>query len=195
MIRTVTILSLTLLSTLAAARADDLALGEDCAAGFRLFMQMAERGELGADVSAANVSVEKTSARIELVRRGAASKRFLLTARRDPGSPARFFDIIPEAGATAADMALVGAALDRAFPADPFALTGVETVAGAAPTGIVAAWRSGGWRAVLRAAQHRMMSTVSLAYTVAVIVALVVGTGASLLLLWAPAAANGEDLR
>jgi hypothetical protein len=190
--RAATILPLALLLATAApgatARAeDDLALREDCAAGFQRFMRMAEDGALGADVATANVSVEKTTARIELVRRGAANKRFLLTSRRDPKSASRYFDIAPEQGATAADLAAVGAVLDRAFPADPFAVTGTETIADATsqPT-ILSAWRSGGWQAALRTAERRMMSTVSVAYTVAVIVGLAFGTAASLVVLWSP---------
>ena len=189
--RAVTILPLALLLATAAlgatARADDLALREDCAAGFQRFMRMAEDGALGADVATANVSVEKTTARIELVRRGAPNKRFLLTSRRDAKSASRYFDIAPEQGATAADVAAVGAALDRAFPTDPFAVTGTETIADATsqPT-ILSAWRSGGWHAALRSAERRIMSTVSVAYTVAVIVGLAFGTAASLVVLWSP---------
>jgi hypothetical protein len=175
----------------APGQAQDLALTADCEDGFQRFIHMAEQGQLGADVSEANVGVFKTWARVELVRRGAPTKVLLLTPKATPQVASRYFDIAPGDGADAADVRRVGRALDEVFTSDPFHLPGLEEVVPGSPiAGVTDAWRYGGWRGVLRVLEQRMMVLVSLQYTVAVIAALMVGSLLSLLLLWGSDAAR-----
>src|SRR5437763_4219192 len=102
------------------AAAQDLSLTRDCEVGFRQFINLAEAGRLGTDVSDANVAVADNQVRVELVRAGAPSKLLFLTRKRSPESPSRYFDIALGEGATADDMDRVGKAVDEVVPSDPF---------------------------------------------------------------------------
>lgn len=165
--------------------AQELTLTTDSEASFRRFIHMAQNGELGADVSNANVELNGAQAGIELVRRAAPGKFLVLTPKRSQQAGSRYFDIAPGDNATAADVVLVGRALDRCFGEDPFQYAGLEeSLAGGPMPGIAEAWAVGGWRGVLRAFERRLMALASLEYTVAIIVGLVLGFIASLVVLW-----------
>jgi hypothetical protein len=171
-----------------AGRWCDLALTKDSEAGFERFLHMAQTGQLGKDVSNANVGVFKNYARLELVRGNAPKKVFLLTPRTSATRVCRYFTIEPGDGATASDVARVGHALDEAFGEDPFQLA--YDFFNAPPGGdplpsLVDAWESGGWHGVVRGLERRMAALAGIQYTIAVIVALTVALLASLLLLWA----------
>jgi hypothetical protein len=167
------------------AAAQELTLSRDCEVGFRRFIQMAQQGRLGDDVTNANVSVDGDNIEIELVRAHAPAKRFRLKARQSGQIGSRYFDIALGSGASSADAERLGRALDLAFVSDPFVILGDEALrGGAALPGIFAAWRAGGWHGVVRVLERRMMVLASVRYTMAVTALLGVGVLASLLLLW-----------
>ena len=174
--------------------AQDMVLTKSCEAGFRRFIGLAEGGALGDDVTTANVAALGDHARVELVRKQGPVKVLVLKPKRTPHSIARYFDIEAGVNANADDVARVGGALDQAFAEDPFGILGLEAPAttGSVP-GIGEAWAYGGWTAVLDALERRMMILAGLRYTVGVIVALGLGTLASLVLLWGTVPAR--DLR
>lgn len=183
----VTVFVLTALLWNVSASAQDLMLPKDSEVGFRGLMHMAQTGQLGDDVTNANIGVSKTSVRIELVRAGAPNKLFFLTPKGSAQTTSRYFNIEPGEGASASDVARIGKVLDEVFGADPFQLPPgfFETPpGGAAIPGLVAAWGDGGWRGVVLVLQRRMVALASLRYTIAVIVALAAALLASLLLLW-----------
>lgn len=168
----------------AAAAGQDLALSkEDCEAGFRRFMHMAESGQLGPDVTNANVGVADGPVRVELVRTGPPIV-LLLTPKRSAHAISRYFDIEPGENATAADVARVGKALDECFWENPYRLAGLESPPGVSVPGIAEAWAYGGVRGVKRALEQRMMVLAGLPYTVVVIVTLSAASLASVILLW-----------
>src|SRR6266481_1286875 len=88
-----------------AKRWRDLALTKDSEVGFERLIHMAQVGQLGKDVSNANVGVFKNYARLELVRGGAPTKVFLLTPRTSTTRACRYFNIEPGDGASASDVA------------------------------------------------------------------------------------------
>lgn len=170
----------------APAIAQDVTLSKDCEEGFRRLMHLAQGGQLGDDVSNANIGIAGNQVRLELVRTGAPNKQLLLTPKRSPHEISRYFDVAAGDGATASDVERVGRALDDVFRKDPFHVLGVE----GPPTGdpipsLTEAWAYGGWRGVLRVCERRMMVLAGLEYTIAVIVALAFVSLASLVLLWA----------
>jgi hypothetical protein len=174
-----------LLWTAGAAAQDDLTLSTACEAGFRRFIEMAESGRLGDDVTDANVGVAGNRVRVELVRSGAPMAILQLTPKRSPQTISRYFEVVPGDGASATDAERVGRALDDVFGEDPFQIRGLEgSPAGDAMPSLVAAWASGGCRGVLRVFERRMAVLASRSYTIAVIVALAVASLASLALLW-----------
>lgn len=165
--------------------AQELTLRKDCEAGFRRFIQMAQSGALGADVSNANVSVDGKRVEVELVRVNAPSTSLRLTPKQSAQTLSRYFDIIPDDGTPASDAERVGKALDAAFAEDPFAIVGLEGSRGDDPIpGVLAAWEYGGWHGVARVLERRLMVLASVRYTVTVVVALAIGICASVGLLW-----------
>ena len=170
-----------------AERWADLALTTNCEAGFRRFMHMAQTGQIGADVTNANIGVMKNHVRLELVRTGAPNKLLLLTPKSSAHSPARYFNIEPGPGVTADDVARVARGLDQAFGEDPFQLTYdfFSAVPGGDPIPrLIDAWTSDGWKGVMRALERRMAALAGLRYTMGVIVALGTALLASLFVLW-----------
>jgi hypothetical protein len=170
-----------------AERWTDLTLSTSCEAGFQQFIHMAQTGQLGDDVTNANVGIFKNHARVELVRAGAPSKRLLLTPRDSTQTITRYFSIVPGEGATASDVARVAKALDEAFKEDPFQLA--YDFFNALPRGdpipnFTDAWTYGGWRGVLRVVERRMVALAGVRYTIAVIVVLTAALVASVFLLW-----------
>lgn len=167
------------------AAAQELTLTQDSEESFRRFMQLAQQGELGADVHNVNIRVDGVTARIELVRDGAPGKVLVLGPKRSAKAASRYFDITPGDEATATDVAAVGRALDRCFLDDPFQFAGIEeSLASGPPPSFRDAWAYGGWRGLLRVGERRLMAPASLEYTVAMIAALAVGFTMSVLVLW-----------
>jgi hypothetical protein len=165
--------------------AQDLMLTEACEQGFRRLIRMAESGRLGEDVTNANVGVEKTRVRVELVRAGAPSVIVWLGPKTSAAALARFFDVRAGEGATHADLVRVGNALDQIFLVDPFAVAGYEAhPGGEAIPGFAEAWSDGGWRGVRRILERRMMAFASVEYTLVVLAVVAIGVVATLVLLW-----------
>ena len=165
----------------------DLALTRDSEVGFQRFIHMAQTGQLGDDVTNANVGVFKNHARVELVRGAAPLKLFLLTPKNATQTISRYFSIEPGDGATASDVVRVGKALDAAFGGDPFQLAYDffnATLGGDPIPSLAEAWTNGSWRGVRRGLERLMVALAGLPYTIAVIVALVAALLASLVLLW-----------
>lgn len=172
----------------ASAAAQDLVLTERCEDGFRRLIHMAQTGQLGSDVTNANVGILNNQVRVELVRAGAANKLLVLTLKSSPHTISRYFDVAPGEGATASDVVRVGKALDEVFVEDPFQVLGLEeTLSGTRIPSFTEAWAYGGWREVLRVFERRMMVIASVRYTITVIAALAAGLVASLSLLWGSA--------
>ncbi len=176
----------------APAAAQNLVLTRDCEDGFRQLMRMAQKGRFGEDVSNANVGVSKDRVRVELVGPGALSKVLLLAPRKSAAAAGGYFDVSAGPGATAADVARVGEALDRIFAADPFLRAGVEVPPGGALPGLAEAWAADSWRGVGRALERRMMVLASLPYTIGVIAGLALALLAALALLWTSTPACGR---
>jgi hypothetical protein len=177
--------------------ADDLTLTKDCEAGFRRFIRMAQTGQLGDDVTNANVGVEGNQVRVELVRAGAPAQLFSLAPKRSPRAASRYFEVVAGAGATASDADRVGRALDQIFAEDPFHIVALEQPPGNPIPTLAEAWALSGWRGVVRGLERRMMVLASLPYTIGVIVSLAAGVLASLVLLWVspvPARGAGKPL-
>jgi hypothetical protein len=164
--------------------AQELALTRDSEAGFRQLIDMAQTGRLGTDVTNANVGVFNDHVRLELLRPDAPMKVLLLTDKRSPHALSRYFDVAAGDGATSADVARVGAALDEVFTQDPFEIQVYEGFSGATAPGLAEAWQYGGWQAVLRAGERRMIAYASLTYTRGIIAALALTWVVSLAVLW-----------
>ena len=166
------------------ASAQTVALTVRSEAGFRRFIEMAQSGRLGDDVTNANVAISHDHVRVELVGFGGRNQEFLLTYPRTERF--RYFDVAAGAGATDDDVDRVGRALDEAFAGDPFQISGVEESRDGEPIpSLTTAWARGGVPGILRAIELRMMVLTSLRYTVGVIVVLTVGLTGCLALLWA----------
>jgi hypothetical protein len=179
--------ALTEKNEIVAQRRADLALTRDSEVAFERFIHMAQTGQLGEDVSNANVGILKNHVRVELVRPGAPVKVLLLTPKGSNQAVCRYFDIAAGDGATAGDVARVGQALDAVFGADPFQLA--YDVFNASPGGdplpsLAEAWAYGGWRGVLHGFERRTVALAGLPYTIVVIVALAAAFLTSLWLLW-----------
>jgi hypothetical protein len=167
----------------ATASAQSLGLTTDAEVGFRRVIRMAQTGQLGDDVTNANVAIAHDHVRLELVRAAGGRQMFLLTRAAD--TTAGYFAVAPGAGAGAGDAARVGSALRAAFRHDPFQVVGLEeSYAGAPIPGLVDAWSDGGWRGVVRACERWLMVPASLGYTIGVIAVLALATLASLAVLW-----------
>jgi hypothetical protein len=174
-------------SEIVAGRWRDLALTKTCEVGFQRFIQMAQAGMLGSDVTNANVGVFKNHARVELVRSQAPNILLQLTPKQSTATNSRYFTIEPGEGATASDVVRVARALDEAFSEDPFELAYDffnASRSGDPIPGLGAAWVTDGSRGVLRALSRQVAALVSLTYTIAVLAALAMALVASLLLLW-----------
>lgn len=166
---------------------DDLILTKDCEDGFRRFMEMAQEGRFGNDVEDMNIGIDPKQVQIELVRRDAASKHFLLTVKRSTHAVSRYFDVVLGEGATLADAAQIGRALDEVFPESPFVLPAIGRARNAGPaSGTAGTWSSDSWMGLLHGVAWRMMGPASLEYTVGIIVALALGLLATLVALWIP---------
>lgn len=168
------------------ASAQDLALTKESEFGFRRLIHAAQVGELGYDVTNANVFVLKNRVQVELVRTGGANIPLLLTRKASTHSGSRYFDIEPGEGATAGDAARVGKVLDQAFAEDPFEVAwdflGIyshEPI----PT-LAEAWRDGGRKGVQRVAESYLIAAAGTHYTLAVIIVVGIGWFAGLVLLW-----------
>ena len=168
------------------APAQDLVLTKDSEPGFWRLIDAAQAGQLGDDVSNANVGALFDKVRIELVRKSGAPALLYLTRKRSTQPLSRYFDIEIGAGATAADAARVGTALDEAFHADPFAVSfdffGARS--GESFPTVAAAWKYGGWRRVVGVLEDRLTAPAGVGYTAAVIIASASALLASLMLLW-----------
>jgi len=170
-----------------AQRWRDLALTRDSEAAFERLIRMAQAGQLGDDVTNANVGIVKNHVRVELVRAGAPMKVLFLTPKGSTPGMSRYFAVTPGDAATARDAARVGHALDLVFDVDPFqrAYDFFNVAPGGAPLpSLFEAWTFDGWRGVTRGLERRMAALASLTYTVAVIVALSASFLASLWVLW-----------
>jgi hypothetical protein len=170
-----------------AGRWRDLALTKDCEEGFRRFMHMAETGQLGSDVTNANVGVFKNHARVELVRGAAPIIVLFLSPPQPGGGNSRYFTVEPGPRATADDVGRVARALDAVFREDPFELAYdfFNASPGGAP--IPSLWEaaaSDGWRGVVRVLARQTASLASAGYTMVVIVLVSTALIANLLLLW-----------
>jgi len=168
------------------APAQDLVLTKDCEFGFQRLIRSAQNGELGDDVTNANVGAWPNKARIELVRTNGANKLLFLTRKHSPQVFSGYFDIELGEGATESDAARVGKVLDNAFQEDPFEVTFDFFGAGTNsqfPT-LTEAWRYGGWTRVLRTVEGRLTAPVGVRHAAAVVTALAIATLASLILLW-----------
>ena len=122
-------------------------------------------------------------------------------------SVSRYFDIEAGDGATTGDVARVGRALDKVFPADPFQLVlgFFEASAGSAPLPSIGdSWRRGGLTGVVTGLERRTAALASRQYTIAVILTLAIGLLAGVVLLWTsapprlspgPASQSGRDVR
>ena len=171
---------------LVAQRWRDLALTKDSEVAFERFIHMAQTGQMGHDVTNANVGILKNHVRVELVRAGAPVKLLLLTPKDSTQTASRYFHIEAGEGATASDVARVGRALDEVFAEDPFQLAYdfFNAAPGGAPIPSLAdAWVYGGWTGVLHGLGRRMAALAGIPYTVAVIVALTTALACSLVLL------------
>jgi hypothetical protein len=168
------------------ARAQDVALTPASELGFRRFMRAAESGELGSDVTGANVGIAPHRVQVELVRPGQANKLLFLTHKSSKPGPARYFDIELGQAATASDAARVARILDAAFEEDPFEVV-VGFVGAHAPSHfptLTEAWKEGGWAEVLWALDGRLTAPVGVTDAAVVAAALAVAVLASLILLW-----------
>ena len=168
------------------ADGQDMALGADCEAGFRRFIQMAQSGRLGATVTNANVGIVMNYARVELLCEGMPNKHLLLK----PTSSAKRVPLYSPAHGGGGAAANVGAgggkALDEAFAHDPFQFPEgfVEAVPGddSIPR-LTDAWVNDGWRGVVRVVERQMLALAGVSYTIRVIVALAIGLLASLVVI------------
>jgi len=177
---------LTLALCTASVSAQDLVLPTDSEAGFVRFMRMAQSGGLGHDVTNANIYIDGAVARVELVRSQPPNTVVMLSTKSTQQTVSRYFDISAADHATAADVALVGRALDAAFDNDPFQLASgfFDAVPGPPLPSLWDAWQEGGWRGVVRTLQRHIAALVGLPYVLAVIVTLTVGLAAALVVLW-----------
>lgn len=170
-----------------AARWSEVTLPADSEEGFRRFIAMAQAGELGEDVTNANVNVYMNHARIELVRAGGPPKRLLLTPKSTATTESRYFDLWSDEMLTGEELRRVAAALDHAFDGAPFHSTYgfFNAQPGDAPIpSLTTAWTYSGWPGIVRTLQRRMVALASLTYTGAVIAALVVAISVSVAVLW-----------
>lgn len=169
-----------------ATPAQELTLTRDSEFGFRQIIDAAQRGELGEDVSNANVGVRGTDVRIELVRMHGANKLLFLTYKHSTQSLSRYFDIELGEGATEGDAARVGKLLDEAFRDDPFEVIfdffGARTMTHL-PT-LAEAWKAGGWTRVLRVLEGRFTTSVGVSHAAVIISVLAISSLAGLVLLW-----------
>jgi hypothetical protein len=167
--------------------APGLMLTTDSEAAFQRLIRMAQTGQLGDDVTNANVGIVKNRAVVELVRTGAPTKLLYLTPKSSTDGTSRYFDVTPGEGARASDVARVGKALDDVFGEAPFQLAPefFDAVPGGVPIRPLAdAWRFGGWRGVMHALERHTVALAGRAYAIGVTVGLAAGMLASLLLLW-----------
>ena len=181
------IFALTVLLWSASASAQDLMLPPFSEVGFLQLIHMAQTGQLGEDVTNANVEVFKTWVQVELVRAEAPTKLLRLTPKSSTQTICRYFNIEAGEGATTSDVERVGKALDEVFAGDPFQLDPgfFDEPPGGEPIPRLAdVWQYGGWRGVLRVLERRTTALASLGYTIAVIVVVSTVLLASLLLLW-----------
>ncbi len=167
------------------ALCQEVALQPDSEAGFRRLMAMSQGGELGSDVSNANIGIRKDgSVAIELVRRGQPNLRFVLQPRRGGESPSRYFDIRGESEEAADRTGALAEALDRCFSGNPFTVAVIEQPPGATMPGWLDAWRADGLAGLARAAELRMTALRSLGYTIGLTALLAALSFASVLQLW-----------
>ncbi len=159
------------------ATARDFALTKDCEDGFRRFIHMAQVGQLGDDVTNANIGVFGDRAHVELVRRAAPNKVLFLTPKMSPQTICRYFDIAPGDGSNPSDVVRVGKALDEVFGHDPFEVPGLEAWS------VSPRCEYGQRLALLSCALGRMMVPASIQYTIGVIMALALVLFASVVLL------------
>ena len=166
--------------------AQDFALTTDSELGFQRLIRAAQMGQLGEDVANANVGVEKSRVRVELLRRDGTRKLLLLTHKNSAQAFSRFFDIELGAAATEADAVAVGKLLDAAFGGDPFivSLDFLGASADGPRPGLMEAWRYGSWKSVLAVLAHRMIAPRGVVITVTLIIGLTIAVFASLMLLW-----------
>ncbi len=83
-------------------------------------MHMAQTGAFGPEVVNANIAIDGSSARVELVRGPPPNQTFVLTFKHSRRAASRYFDIEGGEGTTPADVARLGRAIDEAFEAAPF---------------------------------------------------------------------------
>jgi len=177
---------LTLALCAASVSAQDLVLPKDSEAGFLRFMQTAQSGGLGHDVTNVNIYIAGPVARVELVRLQPPNPVVVLTTKSAQQAVSRYFDIAAGDNATAADVALVGRALDAAFDNDPFQLSSgfFDAVPGPPLPSLWDSWQDGGWGGVDRTLVRHIAALVGLPYVLAVIVTAAAGLAAAVVVLW-----------
>lgn len=165
------------------ASAQSLGLTTDAEEGFRRFIRMAQTGQLGDEITNANVAIEHDHVRLELVLDARPAQVFRLTRAAD--TTGGYFDVAPGEGADASGAGRVASALHVAFRENPYQVVGLEESYASGPIpGLIEAWADGGWRGVARAYERRLMVPASLGYTIGVIAVLALAMLASLALLW-----------
>ena len=170
-----------------AAPAQDLTLTTDSEPGFWRLIDAAQAGQLGDEVTNANVGACFRQGAHRAGPQGRARARCLHVTRKRSAQPlSRFFDIERGAGATADDAARVGKVLDAAFHDDPFVVSFdfFGAGGGASFPSLAEAWKYGGWKRALRVLESRLTTPAGVRYTIAVILASASAVLASLILLW-----------
>jgi hypothetical protein len=159
------LLALTGLLLSNAGAAQDRVLTPEAEEGFRRLIKLAGSGEAGAGVANANVAMQKSSARVELVLAAGGRKSFIVRPLESGGVVAsHYFGISPDAGATTADAEALRALLDRCFPSDPFILppqAGEADYAMRDAPSIGEAWKMGGLRSASLAALRASLRPAS----------------------------------
>jgi hypothetical protein len=134
-------------------------LTPDAEVGFKRLIKLVESGAAGRAIHTANVAMQKSTVRIELVGSGGVHHSFVVRSIEDGGArTSRFFAIAPGPDSTSADAAVLGRLLDQSFQFDPFTLPPQAGESGFAvrdAPSVAEAWNSGGLSsasfAVLRA--------------------------------------------
>jgi hypothetical protein len=148
----------------ASASAQERMLTADAEAGFRRVMRAVESGKAGADIREANVSIRRTSARVELVLANGDHSAFLLHPAGSPGAlQSRYFSLSPEPGASMDHAMVLQSLLDSSFEADPFQTppkAGEDGFAVHDSPPVREAWEEGGVRGALLAIIKRSLQPV-----------------------------------
>ena len=174
------------------AHAQQLILTPDAEPGFRALMEAAGKGRAGPDVVNANVSIERTQVRVELVLKSGGHRSLLLTAHHEGARwRSRSFDIALGEGGLETDALRMVALLDDAFQRDPFQVAVFADESGGG-TGFITGWRQDGFRGLFVAFLGWTVKPVSRLYIIPVILLHALGLLACMLLLWRSGAASAS---